>query len=250
MHATINQTNYRALPAQDLSSTHISTTGKCKHGSKLKDTRPIHYFEGSSSEDDDTGHPSGDGSSSGEDLDPALAKRQKTSRIMTRSSTRTPAPDIDIRGASNSGTLSPALLALPTLPVSSSVVTSGAAAITPSDTNVTTLPDPTNPQFTGTFPGTTDAETVGPPPSDTSDGGDPRAKSRVIVVTGTNLATTAADLATLGSLSAVTLVSPSPSMPPIVINVEDVPAFLLCHGKGKHEVNIFAYLDQVQDTCF
>ena len=34
------------------------------------------------------------------------------------------------------------------------------------------------------------------------------------------------------------------------INKASIPAFLLHHGKGKHEVNIFGYLDEVTDTHF
>jgi hypothetical protein len=52
--------------------------------------------------------------------------------------------------------------------------------------------------------------------------------------------------------SIVTPTSTSHSPPPALtdINLESVPAFLRSHGKGKREVNIFNYLNQVQDPRF
>ena len=50
----------------------------------------------------------------------------------------------------------------------------------------------------------------------------------------------------------ITPPSPSPSPPalPTDIDVEDIPAFLRSHGKGKREIDIFGYLNQVEDVRF
>jgi len=54
--------------------------------------------------------------------------------------------------------------------------------------------------------------------------------------------------------SAITLTTtPQPSGPPELssgLGKPRVPAFLISHGKGKREVNIFHYLDEVQDHQF
>jgi hypothetical protein len=48
----------------------------------------------------------------------------------------------------------------------------------------------------------------------------------------------------------ITSSSPSPPASLSNIDVGTVPAFLLCHGKGKRTVNIFRYLNDVQDPRF
>ena len=64
-------------------------TGKCKYTSKQKGSCPIHYFEGSS-EDEDFGSQSGDGLSSGDTAtSDTPTKRQRTSKITTRLLART-----------------------------------------------------------------------------------------------------------------------------------------------------------------
>ena len=43
---------------------------------------------------------------------------------------------------------------------------------------------------------------------------------------------------------------PSPLALSSNINMNSVPEFLLSHGKGKRKVNIFRYLNGVDDPCF
>jgi len=116
---SMNQPRYRALPPRDQPKPHLSTTKKRKHTPKSQGSRPVHYFEASGSESEDFGHKSGDGSSSGDSIPsdtPTNVKRQKTSAIMTRSSTRTPAPDVNNGESSDHTPLPPAVLApLPTV---------------------------------------------------------------------------------------------------------------------------------------
>jgi len=50
--------------------------------------------------------------------------------------------------------------------------------------------------------------------------------------------------------SAVTPTACSLLAPETLVDTADVPAFLLSHGKGKREVNIFAYLNEVEDSHF
>jgi len=196
---TTNKLRYRALPPRDELSTRIPTTRKRKHASTLKGSRPIRYFEGSSSEDEGGGDQSGDGSSSGDSIvfeGPTKTKRQRTSGIVTRSSVRTPAPDVSNGESSESASLTP------TTSTPSSTVTTSATAVVdetaPSDTTIPAQPDATNPQLTGAA----DTGLVGPPIA-----GPPHAESTItpvtgpepVAITGTELAATVTGLTVGGS---------------------------------------------------
>jgi hypothetical protein len=240
--ATSNRTNYRALPSRDGSSIPALANKKRKHNAKSRDSRPIRYFEGSGSDEEDGDRQSGDGSSSGESLasnDPTSTKRQKTSRIATRSSTRTP-----------------------------STVTTGAAAV------VNTPPLCADATTTGALGGLADTppnimgpDVFGPLSTDGSDATDtPHTEAEVSAAMSTGIvAVTEPEATTVTEPKATVVAGTERSMesPPAVvsttpplstsstlINVESVPTFLLRHGKGKREVDIFAYLNEVKDPRF
>lgn len=251
--------NYRPLPPRNKPSDLASTTGKCKHTSKQKVPRPICYFEGSSEEDEDAGSQSGDGSSSGDTTTSnAPTKHQRISRIMTRSLARTPVSNIVVEG--DSSPPSPA----PSLPIPAPIATATAIAtpIASPPTNPTTViapTDPTNTQSTGTPPDTMDDE---PSPSDTPHNEDPsHTKVAVfgtrdtevtgtedVVITGTDAVVQVHPLT--ASLPVAVLTTSSSPVWSTVIDERDVPAFLLSHGKGTHRVDIFAYLNKIQDPRF
>ena len=255
-HATNNRTNYRPLPPRDESSAPPLASRKRKHNTKSRDTRPIRYFEGSGSDDEGSDHQSGDGSSSGESLAPDVpmtTKRQKTSRMVTRSSTQTPAPDIRTTEASESVSPTPALL----VSVSPSTVTTGAAAAmnTPSlcaDVTATGTPGDLADAPTDIM----DLNVVGPLSAYSSDATDAEAEvsaamnTRIIAVTDPEATTVTGTKRAMESPPAAMLTTPPLSTSSTLINVESVPAFLLRHGKGKREVNIFAYLSEVEDPRF
>ena len=240
-NTAVNQAKYRALPPRDNPSTDIPTTRKRKHVSTSKGSRPIHYFEGSSDEDEGGGYQSGDGWSSGESIESNAqtnTKRQKTFGIVTRSSART--PDLDVSDREHSDPASPT----PTIPAPLPMVTASATVTANKATSATTT-DPTNPQLSGIA----DAGAIEPPTVNTSQVDNlPRAEPTA--VTHTDSTPTTADLTADGSLSAVIPTTPPVAIPATAIDVADVPAFLLSHGKGKREVDIFAYLNEVQDPHF
>ena len=199
-------------------------------------SRPIHYFEGSGGESEDDGSKSGDGSSSGSSMasdTPANVKRQKTSRIVTRSSTQTPVPDVGNGEPSNSILRPPAAL----IPLSTVTAhaRSSASETTPSPT--TTL-----------LPGIS-----------ASHANDiPRAEPMVLAVTDTEPNIGPDDTAPGDTVSGDSapddtepdLTSDDSLPPPTPIKTGDVPTFLRHHGRGKRVVDIFAYLDKVKDPHF
>ena len=116
VHTGGSSANYRPRPPQNKPPIVVPTTTKRKHTSKSKSSRPIHYFEDSSSKEIDASQQSGNGSSSGDSLAadaPTSAKRQRTSRVTTRSLAVTSAPDLVTKEASNPPSLAPALPVLP-----------------------------------------------------------------------------------------------------------------------------------------
>ena len=87
--------SYRPLPTKKVALIPAQGTNKRKHASK---SRPIRYFKDERNKEGDTDKCSGDGLLSGESMSsnaPVHAKRQRTSRIATRSSTQTLAPDVN-----------------------------------------------------------------------------------------------------------------------------------------------------------
>ena len=164
--------------------------------------------------------------------------------------------------ASESVSLTPALLGSP------STVTTGDAAV------VNTPPLCTDATTTGalgglanTPPNVMGPDVFGPLSTDTSDATDtPHTEAEVSAAMNTGIIAVTEPEATAVTEPEATVVtgtersmkSPPAVMsttPPLstlstLINVESVPTFLLRHGKGKREVNIFAYLSKIKDPCF
>lgn len=207
--------------------TMVEGAKKRKHGSK--ELRPIHYFEGSENEDGEASN-SGDGSSSGESISsdtPARSKRQCTSGIVTRSSTKTPAPSTSIG---------------PHDPQPSDV--------SADNVNVDGSPNGNAPRasyLAGSIGvgGTTFIETEMNFDPDTEHHETTNVEDPTISVIGTEGfgRTSATDPAPKSS---------PPSFPASSNDIDpaSIPAFLLSHGKGRREVNIFAYLNEVTDPHF
>lgn len=242
-----NRPRYRALPPRDQPTTQLSITKKRKHALKSRGPRPVRYFEGSGSEGSGNGHESGDGSSSGDSIPsdvPTNAKRQKTSGIVTRSSTRTPAPDVGDGEPLDSISLPPVVLArLPIVTagtrVSVSETTSGTTDIVPPAVNTSHdigLPHTKSVALTGIDTEPTDTATDDTVPDDTAP--DDTAPDD----------TAPDDMAPDDTKS--DLIPDGPLWSPTRIEAEDVPSFLRHHGRGKRVVDIFAYLNKVEDPHF
>ena len=201
--------NYRPLPPRIEPSvpSSASVIKKRKHTKEPNGSRAIRYFEGSS-EEDDNGYISGDGSSSGESITnvPGNAKRQRTSTITTRSLAQTPVPDLAIENPLGSSPLAPAL--------------ESSQHTTDDEPPHVDIPCITDPPRTETA--TTSADTT--------------------IGTGSKVAVTRAE-AVVADTNAVATGAR-------VILDSEVPAFLLSHGKGARQVNIFAYLNEIRDPHF
>ena len=272
--------NYRPLPPRNRQSDLTSTTGKCKHTSKQKGSCPIHYFEGSS-RDEDFGSQSGDGSSSGDTAtSDAPTKRQRTSKITTWSLARTPVSDLTVEGASNPPSPAPAH-PIPTPVAITTAITTPTTSPLTNLTHVVAQTNPVDTQSTGTSPDTMNNE---PSPPDTPQTED-SSRSKVAVlgtedtevtdtedgaITGTDMAAGAMDAGitdsgdgevtstdavvqvhlTTDSLPAAVPTTPSSPVSSTIIEERNVPAFLLSHGKGACRVNIFTYLNKIQDPHF
>ena len=104
---TSHQAKYRPLSTKTKLLTTVEGTKKRKYTSK--ESRPIHYFEDSESDDSEAGDCSGDGSSSGDSMvsAPARAKCQRTSQIITRSSAQTLVPSTRAGGGLRFGFTGP-----------------------------------------------------------------------------------------------------------------------------------------------
>jgi hypothetical protein len=216
--------NYRPLPTKKAVLIPVQDTTKRKRVAK---SNKACYFEGVGSGDDGHDNPSGDGSSSGESVRSNIPKRQRTSRIATRSSARTPTPDVGAEDTPNPGTPNPA-----------------------DDLSINTSVTPTSPirlQPSGAPVGTTNAEpevthTAGIPPATDIEA------NVAVAAAATNPPVDT--MSSVNSISPVTVSRP-PSPPALSINIDrsTVPAFLLSHGK-KRKVNIFQYLNEVKDPRF
>ena len=261
--ATI-RTSYRPHPATGKSSTSTVRTGKRKH----TNSRSFDYIEDSSSEGDDANENEGDGSSSGESLssnDLPRAKRLRTSRT-TRSSARLPARDTGIQDALGSSPPAPVeIQSSPAIPgtatdvpmVRAGTLSFGAVAITTpilsADPRPTSHPAETTGMTdppSGDIP-RTNRRTPEDPPTEV-DGASNEVETIPIIITET----------TMGNAEPELVAAPPPTMdPPItatvapspvsyLIDAEKVPAFLRNHGKGNRRVNIFKYLNELQDPHF
>ena len=252
---TVRQANYRPLPTKK--PVPARGTKKRKHNSK---THPIRYFEDSGGEGDDPGGLSGDGSSSGDSVSsnaPAHAKRQRTSRIVTQASTRTPARDVNIPSNPPSPSLVVGTQPLPIPGAGTPDPATLSASIDSPDVSANTADMDCSynrdvPRASGELltdsQNTTTIETAAT--CDTSTPSTPPATHSVITTDiGTELV--------IGTRSAITSsVTATTSGPPPLLalsnnfDVGTVPAFLLSHGTGKWKVNIFHYLNEAKDPRF
>jgi hypothetical protein len=231
--------NYRARPTTKVPAVPAQASNKRKHSTK---SRPMTYFgdaedeeEDEEEEDKDGGNCSGDGSSSGESASsdaPARAKRQRTSRIVTRSSIRTPAlsstsPAPAIPGqlpsvVSNANTSDP-INDSSTNDVAMSIQTPDLQPASISGDSVCSLSEGISRASIGT-----PTDTIETSPAETE---------------------ATCDELNTPSAAAEPAVPPSPVLS-YDINADSVPAFLLHHGKGRRAVNIFSYLSEVKDPRF
>ena len=286
---TARKPSYRQLPTKVASSIPVEGPKKRKYGSK--ESRTIRYFEDLETDGDGTDDNSGDGSSSGGSISsnaPALSKRQRTSRIITRASTRILVPGTHMEGVPDSASPALAVTACPSLatPDVDSDTPDHVASVDPSAStmDVDGSSDRGVPSETEVFCGTdsedliiTDTEDLvitdtEDPVTDTqgatvTDTEDPTTDTEDPTINGTEV-TSAADAevsvtdtevatATLTKIIGITpTTNPTATLhPPTLASLNDidkagVPAFLLRHGKGKREVNIFGYLDEVTDAHF
>ena len=240
------QANYRPCPTKK--SIPVPDTKKRKH---TVGPDRIHFFEDpASNKDKEFDDPEGNGSSSGESVSSnPPTKWQQTSRVVTRSSACTPTSDAGVEDTPNSDTPSPICNLLSntsTTPTDSiglrpAGARVGAMEIGPGVTHDTCVPLATDADvrlaaYTMTCPDT-DAEVV--------------ADMEVSAAIATQVKPAAT---TSTTYPATTLTTTShPSSPPELSSGADkprVPAFLISHGKGKREVNIFCYLEEVQDHRF
>ena len=238
---TTSRGNYRPLQSRNESSTPAPIPKKRKHSSKPTNPRPIRYFEGSSDEDEDSGHQSGDGSSSGDSVTsdgPMKVKRPRTSRVMTRSLTQTPVPNLTVETTTHA-----AQVASPSTDPATPAPLTGFVDTQTTSTPLDTTDNPPSPadtpgdsSHTETEVATTETTSTGPK----------------FAVNGAEVAVTGTDAVTELRLTTDSLQVAVPTIPPSVTTIDKskVPAFLLCHGKGARQVNIFAYLDKVQDPHF
>ena len=158
---TTRGANYRPRPLKKQVPVPVEDAKKRK---RINKSHPIRYYEGSESDEDDANGLSDDGSSSGESLSdgvPTHAKRQRTSRIVTRSSTQDPGSDAgtECGEIATSQALALTTQLLPVIPdadapnlVDNSLTDTAAMSINPLDSN-TISADAMNPvvnSLTGT----------------------------------------------------------------------------------------------------
>jgi hypothetical protein len=263
--------NYRPLPKK-IAPVPVQNTKKRKHNAK---SRQIQYFEDTESDDSDPG--SGNGSSSGVSMPcSAPAKRQRTSRIATRSSARTSAPDVGVEDAPNPDALSPAddlLTGTPVTPTGSlqpANVPVGTTDVEPEITHDVPPAIDTDIRLTAgagvEISPVTDTGIEVPPVTNTDIHLTARTNVEVFPVVNTNVrvppitntgvsaTTTNPAVKAATSVHSITAVATSRSpRPPALSNDIDkssVPSFLLSHGKGRREVNIFDYLNKFEDPHF
>ena len=260
---TAHRVNYRPLPTKKPVPVH--NTKKRKHNPKA---RPIRYFEDAGSEEDDSGGRSGDGSSSGDSVSinaPAHPKRQRTSRIVTRASTQTPAPDVNT--PSNPPSPPPIARTQPLSTIPGAGTAEGGSTATLSASIDSPEPQPIDisantadtdcstgrdaPRANSELPAESDNNTTTIEIGGRTDTPDtpPATGSTITTDTGMELVVETRS-ATISSVTAIT--SDSPPLPGSSndFDVDTIPAFLLSHGTGKRKVNIFHYLNEAKDPRF
>ena len=239
--------NYRPLPTKRKPLIPTSDTKKRKHGSKSSTLR---YFEDTSSESDTNSNHSGDGYSSGDSIPPDAkpTKCQRTSTVITRSSTQTPAIDSGIQDTLNLLSLTPTNVqpssTILDVDVTMSVDCTDTLSMDTATTNMSISP-------TDLQPPNISADTV-----DGDDSGVVSAaevKTTPTAKTGVTPATEAKVVIGLGSVTGVPSITTTVTLPLASSNIVDVggvPSFLHSHGKGNRRVDIFNYLNEVQDPRF
>ena len=237
---TARKANYRPLPTKKATAIPVKGTKKRKHSAGPP---PVQYFEDEStgSEDDAPRSFDGDGSSSGESVRsdaPGHTKRQRTSKVVTRSSIRTPATDEGTRGL-DSTPPSPAIT-VDTLNVAAPMSTDNL-----STSAATTFIDSPDLQSTNIPASSTNVDTI-------PNGCISRASSESPNSPDDDAAELAVE-STAARVSATPVIAPhSPPAPALSndIDLASVPAFLRRHGKGRRQVDIFQYLNAVKDPHF
>ena len=234
---TTLQTRYRQRPAQHTSSAPAPRTGKRKHAMP----RSIRYFEGTSSDDDEGNEYGGDGTSSSESTplhDHVQAKRPRISRT-SRSSTRSPFLDVGMQGTSTLSSPAPDHEGTSSL------------GITAINTSISLAdPHPSNSPVESTDERRAHHE-VPEASLDKVDGASHEAEATSatvaeIIPAEPELTARPAPIVDAPIAATVT----APAVPPRVIDTENVPAFLLSHSKGSRQVNIFKYLNELQEPRF
>lgn len=239
---TALQTVYRPLPTKIRPSTLTAGTNKRKRGSK---SRPIRYFEDTPSESDETNDQSGDGDSSGDSISgaPPRAKRTHTSVVTTRSSVRPSALDSGIKDT-------------PDPPPPAATIAQPSSAIPSTDTNAPVDRADTSSTDTSAITSTGSANLQSPNTlADAADkedslSGDILRANNEIRQTERFASATGPDPGSVTGSPSITAVVDPPLIPLGVIEVSKVPTFLRIHGKGKRLVDIFGYLDEIQDRHF
>lgn len=239
---TARKANYRPLPVKKTTSVPVRGAKKRKHSAKQSSTR---YSEGEEtpSEDDieDDGLTSGDSISSNAQ---ASTKRQRTSRIITRSSIRIPATN---EGTGGLNPPSPSLAAttepLPAIPTADTLSSADDLSTTTVATSIGS--SGFQPANTSASPITVETSLGGAVPhANIKSPSGPAGTSAEHVVEATTLAR---------SIVITPVITPH-SPPPLVllsdIDVTSVPTFLSSHGKGRRKVDIFRYLNAVKDPHF
>lgn len=241
--APIRHANHRTLPAQGKSST---LSVKCKHLSST--SHSDRDSEDTLSDSDRGSDPEGDGSSSGDSIhsnDPIPAKRPRIYKIATRASAKASRSIIANSGVSINHEDGP--------PASIDVAV------------IASPPGTSNPRLLDTSMDSVDDDTAC---------GLSRAGSRTLSVPSTGVPSTTVSLNKDASPAAVESsgtigvgidqipkpllnlhpqpTTPTATSPPELLDIDPnkVPAFLRSHGKGSCWVDIFRYLDKVEDLDF
>ena len=269
---TVPRTSYRPLPTKKTALIPIRGTKKRKRAPGPHSDR---YFDDEWSEDNDSGESDSDGSSSVPSNTPAPEKRQRTSKIVTRASTRAHRLDSD----TPSNPLSPPL-AIGTQPPLVIPEAGTASPVDGGSADTSALVGPPKPMSIDISPNAPDTDhspsgdvtsvSAEPPtdagntliigigtycdavtPPDNDSGTTINTSTEPVIDTRSTAPSSIPAITSITAITpATTIVSSSPPLGSLNINADSVPDFLLCHGKGKRRVNIFLYLNEVKDRRF
>lgn len=283
---TAQKANYRPLPTKVK-----SVGGTKKRGRDSNRSRPKRYFEDSETGNETENHSDELSDSSVPSDAPALTKRQRTSTIVTRSSTWLPAPGTSADGVPYSVSPVPVVTAhlSPTTPdadtgASNPIMSIGSPGpqstdpsadgmdvdgsgedahsasyyISPTESKVPYGADSEGPVTTDTEnPSTTDTEDPTFTDAENTTATDADVPGEVPCITNpevTPVTETGDPSVTINTVIRAASAGPAlhPPSPALLDDIDEasVPAFLLLHGTGKRQVNIFAYLNEVTDPRF